>query len=708
MQEATGSGASRPRPWWHRLLVHPAALVPALLVVVSAVTGWGHPAVFVALLGALSLARLATGFRLDGWIERGATAIAGAIGPIAFGIGHLLIVVPAHLVGRRRWARARRQPPAWIERPRVGAAGATRLSAPEPLSAGRGRLRPLSAVGVVTLVLVADLGIGWAWNAWRPRDEVPSGPPPTLINVTGRTAPDDPRAFDPAMGGVPWAQDYFRELNAIIGTYWPFLLLRNDPYAGEHLNGSGWTRESWQPPEEPGVDRPLLSFYGGSTTFGIGQRDQHTVPSEVARLAAADGYPVEVRNHGVSGYVSWQEMQLFELLSAEGERPLRAVFYDGVNDLYAQRQAGVIGRPSHTEVDDVAARLRVPAPASGEREEAPSTVVADESLWERYERTSAIARIVDDLRGRPAGAAPAQASTPSDAEVAEATVEVYRRSRDLIEHIGERSGVEPTFFWQPVPEWDDPDEPYRAATEAIDAPTISIADCLDGRDDVYLSDGHTNEEGAQLVARCQWEHLRPIVVDWYRDQGIERRPKLEEALEGDRAGAEPVAALPLTAAALGAGWQAGVGVPNALAACTSASSGIDPVGGPGFELEGAATARLTTSVLPFDDEAAAGRALQRMADDATRICLERSAGQLLALDGQVRWRPASPGAEPPGSGGAASWIADVRFGSIELDGIVRFDLVQRGADLVAVQVTSTDVDLGLAAASAAVAALGTR
>src|SRR5690606_34238078 len=122
------------------------------------------------------------------------------------------------------------------------------------------------------------------------------------INVTGREAPPDPQAHHPAMGGVPWAEDYFEELNAVTSSYWPFVMYRNDEYRGRYVNGEGWTRRSWSPPPEADVPRPLLSFYGGSTTFGIGQRDDHTVPSEVARLAAAQGYPVEVRNHGMSGF----------------------------------------------------------------------------------------------------------------------------------------------------------------------------------------------------------------------------------------------------------------------------------------------------------------------------------------------------------------------------------------------------------------------
>ncbi len=55
-------------------------------------------------------------------------------------------------------------------------------------------------------------------------------------------------------------------------------------------------------------------FFGASALFGDGQRDDHTIPSEFARLAEADGIPVEVRNYGRPGIAMWQELELFEQL----------------------------------------------------------------------------------------------------------------------------------------------------------------------------------------------------------------------------------------------------------------------------------------------------------------------------------------------------------------------------------------------------------
>ncbi len=170
------------------------------------------------------------------------------------------------------------------------------------------------------------------------------------------------------MGGVSWASDYWDEINSLPVVYWPFMLYRHTPYSGKYVNGDGWTRDSYQAAavSAPGGDElPLLSFYGGSTMFGVGQRDGHTIASEVARIAEREGYPVRVLNHGFGSFVSWQEMLLFEHFTSAGERPAMAVFYDGTNDVYVQRQPAVVGSPTHEQVDAIGERI-ASAPSVGD------------------------------------------------------------------------------------------------------------------------------------------------------------------------------------------------------------------------------------------------------------------------------------------------------------------------------------------------------
>ena len=84
--------------------------------------------------------------------------------------------------------------------------------------------------------------------------------------------------------------------------------------------------------------------------FGVGQRDEHTIPSEVARLAEDDGVALEVHNYGLPGWVAWQEVQYLERLLARGERYDLAVFYDGFNELLVQG-TGYSADPTHLGAD---------------------------------------------------------------------------------------------------------------------------------------------------------------------------------------------------------------------------------------------------------------------------------------------------------------------------------------------------------------------
>ena len=67
--------------------------------------------------------------------------------------------------------------------------------------------------------------------------------------------------------------------------------------------------------------------------FGFGQRDEHTIPSEIARLAEADGIRIRSVNFGVESYNGYQETMAFADALAKDDPPDLVVFYDGVNEM---------------------------------------------------------------------------------------------------------------------------------------------------------------------------------------------------------------------------------------------------------------------------------------------------------------------------------------------------------------------------------------
>ena len=99
--------------------------------------------------------------------------------------------------------------------------------------------------------------------------------------------------------------------------------------------------------------------------FGLYQRDEHTIPSEFARLAEADGIPLRVVNYGSLAYVNWQEVLLLEQLVTGGSEPDLAVFYDGFNELVQPVRARA-ARRAHPRGG--ATRSTAPASASAASE----------------------------------------------------------------------------------------------------------------------------------------------------------------------------------------------------------------------------------------------------------------------------------------------------------------------------------------------------
>jgi hypothetical protein len=381
---------------------------------------------------------------------------------------------------------------------------------------GRGAVL-IVALGVVVALVLADVVVGSLWRAWSPPDE--PAVVRSALNVTGsRETVRDPRVDVAAMAGSPWAEGYFRELQLTPFSYWPFTESRPLSFRGEFITVDGWERRSYRA-AGVGGDAPVVWLLGGSTAWGEGQRDEHTIASELVRLSEAAGGPVVVRNFGQRGWTHFQEMVLFEQLLASEEAPDVVVFYDGANEVNAQ-SLSVKGVPTHVQVDAYAELISGGIPEELTLVDAPPSPVA--LVRDAYLDRSAIRRTVGWLRSLvdpAAGAAepgedePArgpdgqlsyEARTPEDARRA---VEVYERGRDLSRFLAEEAGVEPLFLWQPG----IVDRAEEEALAQLSAPTIDLSDALVGHEGVYIDGGHTNEEGARIVATRIWALLEPLV-----------------------------------------------------------------------------------------------------------------------------------------------------------------------------------------------------
>lgn len=162
----------------------------------------------------------------------------------------------------------------------------------------------------------------------------------------------DVRARTELYRDEPWTAEYFREFHQLRELQWePYVYWRRRPFEGRWIQVDEKThRRTWAPPPPaPGAPRhPVVWFLGGSTTWGSGVRDDYTIPSQVSRLMAEAGTPIDAVNLAESGWVATQERIYLMRLLQRGERPDWVVFYDGFNDVYASYQHGRTGA-SHNE-----------------------------------------------------------------------------------------------------------------------------------------------------------------------------------------------------------------------------------------------------------------------------------------------------------------------------------------------------------------------
>ena len=152
---------------------------------------------------------------------------------------------------------------------------------------------------------------------------------PDLVNIPDFDAESIARAY----GQVDWIAEFTREEGAVGVRAAPYVYWMAAQQTGRYINVSrdGLRYVRHRPP--PGCTSPVRIFvFGGSTVFGYPARDDFTLPSALQHALEAKGKCAEVSSFGQDGYVSTQEMLLFQVALRHGNRPDIAIFYDGWND----------------------------------------------------------------------------------------------------------------------------------------------------------------------------------------------------------------------------------------------------------------------------------------------------------------------------------------------------------------------------------------
>ena len=143
---------------------------------------------------------------------------------------------------------------------------------------------------------------------------------------------------------------------------WPYYLYADTWRSRRYLEWRPfvyWRRAGYESPyvyvNERGLRRTWLAkqdnrqpynifMFGGSTMWGFGARDSHTIAPELAKLLANKSIRnVRVTNFGEAGYVLTQVVFTFLMELQRGNRPDMIIFLDGCNDVVATEINQVAG-----------------------------------------------------------------------------------------------------------------------------------------------------------------------------------------------------------------------------------------------------------------------------------------------------------------------------------------------------------------------------
>lgn len=322
-----------------------------------------------------------------------------------------------------------------------------------------------------------------------PSRTVGSATTPLLTEAGDETAWSDLVITEYSHENEPWAADLM--LSLLRSPHRNDDILQSVPMDSslDYVNIVDGRRVSYQP-TDPVID---VWFFGGSTMYGVGQRDHQTIPSVVARLAELDGIAIRPMNFGVSADVNWQATErLTHAVGGGLPNPDLVIFYDGTNDTGLGVQRVKAG-----DVDFDWVRW---LPVSEEQRDA-------------FAANTEVAAIADEDRRA--------------FEIRHAA-EQYGRGVELSRSIAAAWEFDIRHFWQPflttkVPSpADDPlfrrlnmdptgldqRQQVRETLQASGTDAIDVSDVFDDVGvPVYFDSSHTNEFGAWLVAERLYEHL---------------------------------------------------------------------------------------------------------------------------------------------------------------------------------------------------------
>lgn len=229
-----------------------------------------------------------------------------------------------------------------------------------------------------------------------------------------------------------WSEGYIEEFMQAKAHWVPYLGWKRKSKEGKYINIDHHGIRRSKNYSEDGMK---IFMFGGSTMWGSGARDDYTIPSFVAHYLNKKGIAAQVTNYGETGYVSTQEVIKLFLLLNKGEIPDCVVFYDGVNDIVASYQSGMVGFPQNVskrnkEFNILRRYTKLSSVFIKETlRKFPVSYAVNDFLW-HFEVKGRSIELHDDLNLQ--------------------IVEQYLRNVATVKRLAETYGFKAFFYWQPT------------------------------------------------------------------------------------------------------------------------------------------------------------------------------------------------------------------------------------------------------------------
>lgn len=257
------------------------------------------------------------------------------------------------------------------------------------------------------------------------------------LATTGETAKVDARQAASVYRNYPDKIAYWTEFNKVWRKHFePYYHWRRNPYDGKFFNiDQDGVRRTLGATPRPGARK--IFMLGGSTMWGTGVPDEHTLPSMVQASLGA-GY--DVRNYGETAWVSAQELNYLLYQLARGNVPDAVVFYDGVNDGYSGAYSPGVPRDPHN--------LRV----ANSAEKNPIVELFERTKYQRL--LAFFERAANQWTANPdaAGGGTAGWDRKMAARIgrnAQGVVDMYEAHIRQVKALAREYGFKALFFWQP-------------------------------------------------------------------------------------------------------------------------------------------------------------------------------------------------------------------------------------------------------------------